>query len=62
MRVLGYGARLLPTAHCLDSDTDVGPDDLSDAGDREGDESGLAEYSPMRRRMLKYVFGGGFLY
>ncbi|WP_045880679.1 hypothetical protein [Anaplasma phagocytophilum] len=55
VRVLGYGARLLPTAHCLDSDTDVGPDDLSDAGDREGDESGLAEYSPMRRRMLKYV-------
>ncbi|KJV66848.1 hypothetical protein APHNP_0258 [Anaplasma phagocytophilum str. ApNP] len=55
VRVLGYGGRLLPTAHCLDSDTDVGPDDLSDAGDREGDELGLAGYSPMRRRMLKYV-------
>ncbi|CEG20539.1 hypothetical protein [Anaplasma phagocytophilum] len=54
VRVLGYGARLLPAARCLDSDTDVG-DDLSDAGDREGDELGLAGYSPARQRMLKYV-------
>ncbi|SBO13988.1 hypothetical protein ANAPC1_00328 [Anaplasma phagocytophilum] len=54
VRVLGYGARLLPPARCLDSDTDVG-DDLSDAGDREGDKSGLAGYSPARQMMLKYV-------